>query len=240
MRARNWVDHRRMIQRRAAGLGIRIDIGCHTGFFTPPASRLILKQAAPWSAPLRRQHMKAHAPPSSTIAPVMGQHPMTLSGLPSKSGRRVRDPLIRIRQTLLLAPCALGLFSAALASGQPIVPDRDRPARIGILFGDSRTFAPAEHPAFVGLREVGLFDGRNASLIVRDAKGQPERLPELPPNWWQPGRNVVVTAGRQAVQAGKTATATIPIVSAIISDPVSYGSTPAWRIPAAIRPGCRW
>ena len=32
-----------------------------------------------------------------------------------------------------------------------------------------------------------------------------------------------MTAGRQAVQAAKTATATIPIVFAIISDPVSYG-----------------
>src|SRR6266851_2400702 len=100
---------------------------------------------------------------------------------------------------------------------------RDRPARIGILFYSSRSLAPAEHPVFVGLREVGLIDGQNASFIVRNAEARPERLPQLAAELVEARPDVIITAGPQAVQAAKEATSTIPIVIAIVSDPVTYG-----------------
>ena len=123
----------------------------------------------------------------------------------------------------LLAAVMFAAIGWNLAWGQSTIPGRDRPARIGVLFYSSRVNGPAEHPLFVGLREVGLLDGRNATLIIRDAEGQPERLPQLAAELVAAGPDVIITAGPQAVQAAKAATTTIPIVFAIISDPISYG-----------------
>jgi hypothetical protein len=77
----NRVDAWRMIQRRAADLGTRVKIGCHIS--AQPASPPISKPAAcsktrrPW---LRT---KAHAPPSSMIAPAMRSHSMKWRGFRS-------------------------------------------------------------------------------------------------------------------------------------------------------------
>ena len=107
--------------------------------------------------------------------------------------------------------------------GSGTIPGRDRPARIGILFSNARIFAPTEHPIFVGLREVGWLDGQNATLILRDAEGEPGRLPQFAADLVAANPDVIITAGPQAVLAVKHATTTIPIVFAIISDPVTYG-----------------
>jgi putative ABC transport system substrate-binding protein len=121
------------------------------------------------------------------------------------------------------------LLGGAVAVASPAVwaqtgggPSRDRPARIGILLYSSRQW-PGEHPLFAGLREVGLIDGQTASFIVREAEGRPERLPQLAAELVEAKPGVIITAGPQAVQAAKNATATIPIVIAIVSDPVTYG-----------------
>jgi putative ABC transport system substrate-binding protein len=80
-----------------------------------------------------------------------------------------------------------------------------------------------EHPLIAGLRDVGLVDGRTASIPVREAEGRTERLPQLAGELVAAKPDVIVTAGPQPIKAVKDATSTIPIVMAIISDPITYG-----------------
>jgi putative ABC transport system substrate-binding protein len=121
---------------------------------------------------------------------------------------------------------ALGSLGAGPATEPPAsaMPIRERPARIGLLlYGSLKLFSPGMHPFLAGLREVGLIDGKNATLIVREANGHTERLPQLAAELIAARPDIIVTAGPQPIQAVKTATSKIPIVMAIVSDPVTYG-----------------
>ena len=53
---------------------------------------------------------------------------------------------------------------------------------IGVLLYGT-TLANQEHPLIAGLRDVGLVEGRTASILVREAEGRTERLPCSPPSW---------------------------------------------------------
>jgi putative tryptophan/tyrosine transport system substrate-binding protein len=124
---------------------------------------------------------------------------------------------------LLAALGSLGAGSAAEPSG-PAAPIRERPARIGVLLYNSlKSPSPDAHPLLAGLRDVGLIEGRNATIIVREANGHTDRLQQLAAELVAARPDVIITAGPQPIQAVKMATTTIPIVMAIVSDPVTYG-----------------
>ena len=124
----------------------------------------------------------------------------------------------------------IGLFGHGTAWSQSL-PGSKRPVRIGILLSSSRMFLPAEHPVFGGLRDVGLVDGRNATVLVRDADGDARRMPQLARELVAAQPDIIISAGPPAVQALKLATTTIPIVFAIISDPVAYGIVASFARP---------
>src|SRR5207302_10610793 len=75
----------------------------------------------------------------------------------------------------------------------------------------------------LGLRDVGLVDGKTVKLLWREAEGQVERLPQLAAELIAAKPDVLVSAGPQPIAALSRATRTIPIVMAIVSDPVTYG-----------------
>ena len=58
---------------------------------------------------------------------------------------------------------------------------------------------------------------------MREAEGQVERLPQLAAELIAAKPDVLVSAGPQPIAALVRATSTIPIVMAIVSDPVTYG-----------------
>jgi len=74
-----------------------------------------------------------------------------------------------------------------------------------------------------GLEQLGYVDGRNISIDVRYADGKPERLAMLAAELVAAKPDVVVTAGPQAAHALQKATRSLPVVLAVVSDPVGDG-----------------
>jgi putative ABC transport system substrate-binding protein len=74
-----------------------------------------------------------------------------------------------------------------------------------------------------GLRDLGYVEGKNLVIEFRTADGKSERLPGLAAELVQLKVDVIVTHSTLASRAAKAATATIPIVMAIVADPVRTG-----------------
>src|SRR5262245_55753391 len=99
-------------------------------------------------------------------------------------------------------------------------------ARIGFLSGASPN--AAGYPSRVaalrsGLRDHGYVEGANLVIEYRWAEENYARLPALAADLVRSNVDVIVTHGTPAALAAKRATATVPIVMAIIGDPTATG-----------------
>ena len=107
--------------------------------------------------------------------------------------------------------------------------------RIGYLHpGSAATASAARMEAFrQGLRDLGYFEGKNIVIEWRyaDGKSEAEGLPELAAELVRIKVDVIVTTGTPAVRAIKRASATIPIVFAVISHPVENGIVASFARP---------
>ena len=74
-----------------------------------------------------------------------------------------------------------------------------------------------------GLRNAGYVEGRDLVIEWRSAEGDYTRLPQLAAELVDHRVDVIVADTTQAVQAARRATSTIPIVMAIVADPVGSG-----------------
>jgi len=73
-----------------------------------------------------------------------------------------------------------------------------------------------------GLQELGYVESQNIAIEARWAEGQYDRLPGLAVELVRLKVNAIVTYGA-AIQAAQQATETIPIVMAVVIDPVTPG-----------------
>jgi putative tryptophan/tyrosine transport system substrate-binding protein len=74
------------------------------------------------------------------------------------------------------------------------------------------------------LKQTGYIDGQNVTIEFRWAEGHYDRLPEMAADLVRRKVAVLVsTGGPPSVIAAKAATATIPIVFTIGSDPIRLG-----------------
>jgi putative ABC transport system substrate-binding protein len=71
-----------------------------------------------------------------------------------------------------------------------------------------------------GLREAGYFEERNVDIEWRSANGDYARLPQLAKDLVERKVDVIVADTTPATRAAQHATSTIPIVMAIVADPV--------------------
>jgi len=121
-----------------------------------------------------------------------------------------------------LAGWVLTLHAPLAAEGQQTA----KVYRIGYLAnGNATTSAPSVEAFRQGLREFGWVEGQNVSIEYRWADGNLELLPALATDLLKAPFEVIVLAGGPAVRAGREATRTVPIVAAIMGDPVAAGFT---------------
>jgi ABC-type uncharacterized transport system substrate-binding protein len=73
------------------------------------------------------------------------------------------------------------------------------------------------------LRELGWIEGRTVAVEYRWAEGRSERFAEIAAEFVRLKVDVIVTYATPPVVAAKQATAVIPIVSAVMGDPVGTG-----------------
>ena len=97
-------------------------------------------------------------------------------------------------------------------------------SRIGVLLpGTPESFSLRTKAFLDGLRELGYVEGRTIEIDWKWGQDRVETLSDLAAELVRSNADVIVTGGTFAAQALKAATSTIPIVMAIIGDPVAAG-----------------
>jgi putative ABC transport system substrate-binding protein len=126
------------------------------------------------------------------------------------------------RRSFLFA-LAGGLLAASLAVGAQQAANIPR---VGFLSPSSlsdphtsRNFQALRQ----GLRELGYVEGQNIAIESRWAAGKYERLPGLAAELVRLKMDVIVAAAVPAIRAAKEATSTIPIIMAVVVDPMATG-----------------
>jgi len=127
---------------------------------------------------------------------------------------------------VLTLSLALALF-AAEAQQPPRIP------RIGVLSAGVPATYVSRYEAFRrGLREFGYVEGQNIAIEYRYGEGTYERLPALAAELVRLKVDVIFAASSPETDAARRATASIPIVFALGSEPVGTG-----QVASLARPG---
>jgi ABC-type uncharacterized transport system substrate-binding protein len=99
-----------------------------------------------------------------------------------------------------------------------------RTYRIGFLGGASAAgYVPLVESFIVGLQDLGYVVGKNVAVEYRWADGQYDRLPGLAADLARLKVDVIVTQGTPAAYAAKGLSPAIPVVMAIVGNPVESG-----------------
>lgn len=122
--------------------------------------------------------------------------------------------------------CAAFLFLCALIAEQHVIAadSSTRVYKLGFL-GQTTAADLAQQIGALrqGLGDRGYEDGRNLTIEYRWAERKLDRLPALAAQLAESNADIIVTHGSAGSRAAKDATATIPIVIAVIGDPVGNG-----------------
>jgi putative ABC transport system substrate-binding protein len=123
----------------------------------------------------------------------------------------------RLGTAWLIVTLALGILVAprATSAQQP-----GKIPRIGVL---ANIRSPGTEAFERGLRELGYVEGKNVVIEWRLAQGKFDRLPELAADLVRLQVDVILAPSLPYVRPAKNATSTIPIVFALVRDPVGAG-----------------
>src|SRR6266849_2371848 len=120
---------------------------------------------------------------------------------------------------------ALGALLAPAEAQQPA-----RIARVGFLAPQGRSL-PLFDAFRQGLAELGYVEGRNVVIEPRFAEGQYERFPDFFAEFVRLRVDVIVVTGAVTARAAKKAVTDIPIVFAVVVDPVADNVVPSLERP---------
>src|SRR5262252_10829534 len=126
---------------------------------------------------------------------------------------------IRRRQFITLIGGAAAAWPLAARAQQAA-----RRPTIGYMGVNTPVVESQRTAAFVQrLRELAWIDGRNLAIEYRWAEGRNERYAEISAEFVRLKVDVIVTSATLPTLAARRATAVIPIVFAVVSDPVGTG-----------------
>ena len=124
------------------------------------------------------------------------------------------------RRKLMLFVVGAITAPPALRAQQPIGPAGKMPC-LGLLMpGPPAHSAATLEPFYHGLHELGYIEGHNLAIERRDGEWQFERLPELAAQLAGLKVDIIVAWSTPSARAAKQATETIPIIAAVMADPV--------------------
>ena len=108
------------------------------------------------------------------------------------------------------------------------------PPRIAVVLSTSAVAASARLAAFEqSLREIGYGDGQNVAIDARTWLGAARPLGDLAAEVVRGSPAVIVAEGNPTLAALKKATQTVPIVMAVVGDPVGSGFVASLARPGA-------
>jgi putative ABC transport system substrate-binding protein len=137
-----------------------------------------------------------------------------------------------------IAGIAGGLLAGPLAAE---VQQAGKVHRIGFISNSNPTSGTALVDAFRrGLADLGWVNGQNISIEYRWAEGDLGRHPRLAAELVALKVEVIVLAGPAAARAAMQATRTIPIVAAVVGDPVAAGFATSLARPDGNLTGLAW
>lgn len=94
--------------------------------------------------------------------------------------------------------------------------------RVGFIWGPSRAATQARiDRIFRKLRELGYVEGRDFTALHRWADANTALIPGFAAEFVRLKVDLIVASGTEAAQAAKAATGEIPVVFAMVSDPVA-------------------
>ena len=128
---------------------------------------------------------------------------------------------MRRREFITLLGGAAAAWPMAARAQQP-----DRMRRIGVLFSIAADDldAQAQNTAFLqGLQQLGWTEGRNVRIYTRWSAGNAADIRKYAAELVALAPDVIVTSGAAGLGAMLQATRTVPIVFAIVPDPVGAG-----------------
>jgi putative ABC transport system substrate-binding protein len=126
---------------------------------------------------------------------------------------------MRRRDFMVLAVGGAAMWPGAIHAQHP-----QKMARIGVLLpGTPASFALRTKAFLDGLRELGHVEGKTIAIEWKWGQDRGETLSGLAAELVRSNVDVIVTGGTAAATALKAATRQIPIVVAIIGDPVAAG-----------------
>ena len=122
------------------------------------------------------------------------------------------------REFITLVGGAAAAWPLAARAQQPALPV------VGFLDNRSSDGMASRLAAFhKGLKEVGLVEGENVTIVYRWAEDRLDRLPEMASELARQATVIVTTGGPPAAFAAKAATTTVPIVFLVGEDPTRLG-----------------
>jgi putative tryptophan/tyrosine transport system substrate-binding protein len=123
------------------------------------------------------------------------------------------------RRYFIKAIAGLAAAWPIVASGQQVPP----PRRIGVLLVGLTPESKSAQSFIQGLRDAGYTIGRDVTVEWRLANGDYDRVPELVADLVRNKVDVMVMDSTIGTEAAMRATSTIPVVMALVVDPVGSG-----------------